>query len=146
MKKIIEWVKSSNHYYHIGLLVALSLVVMSVGAFEFGAQGLWTNAWQTTKFGLMTGVVIEAYQAIVSRTFDWRNSLGDLFADVIGLVLGVGVYLLLAISSPASAIMMLCASVVSCVLAFIFTKYQFALLASFLGCIMLGMSLFIYAT
>lgn len=146
MKRIIEWVKSSNHYYHIGLLTALSLVMMSIGAFEFGAQGLWTNVWQTVKFGLLTGVVIEVYQAIISRTFDWRNSLGDLLADVIGLVLGVGVYLLLAYSSPASAITCIVASVVSCVLAFALPKHKYMLLSSFLGCAMVGMSLFVYAT
>lgn len=145
MKKIIDWVKSSNHYYHIGLLAALSLIMMSVGAFEFGAQGLWTNVWQAVKFGLLTGVVIEAYQAIVYRTFDLRNSLGDLLADTIGLVLGVGVYLLLAYSSPASAITCIVASIVSCVLAFALAEHKYTLLASFLGCAMVGMSLFVYA-
>ena len=144
MKKIIDWVKSSNHYYHIGLLVALSLVVMSVGAFEFGAKGLWTNVWQTVKFGLMTGVVIEAYQAIVSRTFDWRNSVGDLLADVIGLVLGVGVYLLLAWCSPVSAIVLFIFSFFSVVWAFIYKDLQIYLLMLFLASAMLSFSLFIY--
>lgn len=145
MKKIIDWAKSSNHYYHIGLLAALSLVMMSVGAFEFGAQGLWTNMWQTVKFGLMTGVVIEAYQAIVSSTFDWRNSLGDLLADVIGLVLGVGVYLLLAWCSPVSSVVLFLFSFLSVVWAFIYKVLQPYLLMAFLGSAMLSFSLFIYA-
>lgn len=145
MRKIIDWVKSSNHCYHIGLLAALSLVVMSVGAFEFGAKGLWINAWQTVKFGLMTGVVIEAYQAIVSRTFDWRNSLGDLLADVVGLVLGVGVYLLLAWCSPVSAIALFVFSFLSVVWAFIYQELQTYLLMAFLLSAMLSFSLFIYA-
>lgn len=145
MKKIIDWVKSSNHYYHIGLLTALSLVMMSIGAFEFGAQGLWTNVWQTVKFGLLTGVVIEAYQAIVSRTFDWRNSLGDLLADVIGLVLGVGVYLLLAWASPLSAVVLFIFSFLSVCWAFIYKDLQHYLLMAFLASAMLAFSLFIYA-
>lgn len=144
MKKIIDWVKSSNHYYHIGLLVALALVMMSIGAFEFGADGLWTNAWQMVKFGLMAGVVIEAYQAIVSRTFDWRNSLGDLIADVIGLVLGVVVYLLLAWCSPVSAIVLFILSFFVVVWAFIYKDLQTYLLMSFLASAMLSFSLFIY--
>lgn len=144
MKKIIEWVKSSNHYYHIGLLASLSLVMMSVGAFEFGAQGLWTNIWQTAKFGLMTGVVIEVYQAIISRTFDWRNSLGDLLADVIGLVLGVGVYLLLAWASPVSGVILFIFSFLSVVWAFIYKDLRYYLLMSFLVSAMLSFSLFIY--
>jgi hypothetical protein len=144
MEKIIEWAKKSNHYYHIGLLAALSLVMMSIGAFEFGAQRLWTNAWQTVKFGLMTGVVIEAYQAIVSRTFNLRNSLGDLLADVIGLVLGVGVYLLLAWASPVSGVILFIFSFLSVVWAFIYKELQPYLLMSFLGCAILAFSLFIY--
>lgn len=144
IKKIINWVKSSNHYYHIGLLAALSLVMMSVGAFEFGGDGLWTNVWQTVKFGLLTGVVIEAYQVIVSRTFDWRNSLGDLLADVVGLMLGVGVYLLLAWCSPVSAIALFVFSFLSVVWAFVYKELQSYLLMSFLVCAILAFSLFIY--
>jgi hypothetical protein len=117
---------------------------MSVGAFEFGADGLWINAWQTVKFGLMTGLVIEAYQAIVSRTFNLRNSLGDLLADVIGLVLGVGVYLLLAWASPVSAIVLFLFSFFSVVWAFIYKDLQTYLLMSFLASAMLSFSLFIY--
>lgn len=145
MKKIIEWVKSSNHYYHIGLLAALSLVMMSVGAFEFGAQGLWTNVWQCAKFGLLTGVVIEAYQSIISRTFDWRNSLGDLLADVIGLVLGIGAYLLLAWGAPVTAIVLYIIAFFSMVWAVIYKEIRYYLVALFLGCAMVGFSLFIYA-
>jgi hypothetical protein len=145
MTKIIDWVKSSNHYYHIGLLVVLALVMMSIGAFEFGAKGLWTNVWQTVKFGLLTGVVIEAYQVIVSRTFDWRNSLGDLLADVIGLVLGVGVYLLLAWCSPLTAIILFIFAFLSVVWAFVYKELQYYLLMAFLGSAMLAFSLFIYA-
>jgi hypothetical protein len=145
MKKIIEWAKSSNHYYHIGLLAALALVMMSIGAFEFGVDGLWTNAWQTVKFGLMAGVVIEAYQAIVSHTFNWRNSLGDLLADVVGLVLGVGVYLLFAWCSPVTAIILFIFSFWSACWAFIYKELQYYLLMAFLGSAMLAFSLFIYA-
>lgn len=145
MKKIIEWVKSSNHYYHIGLLAALSLVVMGIGAFEYGAQGLWTNVWQTVKFGLLTGVVIEAYQAIVSRTFDWRNSLGDLLADVIGLVLGGGMYIILSLVSPISAIALFIFAFFSVVWAFVYKDIQCYLLIFFLFSAIVGLSLFIYA-
>lgn len=145
MRKIIEWMKSSNHYYHIGLLAALSLVMMSIGAFEFGADGLWTNVWQTVKFGIMTGLVIEAYQAIVYRTFDLRNSLGDLLADVIGLVLGVCVYLFLAWCAPVSAIVLYILAFFSVVCATIYKELRYYLMALFLGCAMVGFSLFIYA-
>lgn len=144
MRRLIDWIKSSNHYYHIGLLAALSLLLLSIGAFEFGASGLWTNIWQTVKFGLLTGVVIEAYQAIVSRTFDLRNSLGDLLADVIGLMLGVGVYLLFTLGSPESAIMLMVASVVCVVLSFAIPRYRLQLLCGFLGCMIIGFSVFIY--
>lgn len=145
MKKIIEWVKSSNHYYHIGLLTALSLVMMSVGAFEFGTNGIWTNVWQTVKFGLLTGVVIEAYQAIVSRTFDWRNSLGDFIADVIGLVLGIGAYLLLAWGAPVTAIVLYIVAFFSMVWAVVYKEIRYYLLMLFFGCAMVGFSLFMYA-
>lgn len=145
MKKIIEWVKESNHYYHIGLLAALSLVMMSVGAFEFGAQGLWTNVWQTLKFGALTGIVIEVYQAIISRTFDWRNSLGDLLADVIGLVLGIGAYLLLALGAPVTAIVLYIVAFFSMVWGIVYKEIRYYLVALFLGCAMVGFSLFIYA-
>ena len=145
MKKIINWLKSSNHYYHIGLLAALSLVMMSVGAFEFGSGGLWTNVWQTVKFGLLTGVVIEVYQAIVSRTFDWRNSLGDLLADVIGLVLGIGAYLLLAWGAPVTAIMLYIVAFFSVVWAVIYKEIRYHLLMLFFGCAIVGFSLFIYS-
>ena len=145
MKKIIEWIKSSNHYYHIALLAALALVMMSIGAFEFGAQGLWTNVWQTVKFGLMTGFVIEAYQAIVSRTFDLRNSLGDLVADAIGLVLGFGVYLFLAWCAPVSAIVLYILAFFSVVWAFIYKELRYYLMMLFFGCAIVGFSLFIYA-
>ena len=144
MRKIIEWVKASNHYYHMGLLAALSLMIMSIGAFEFGAQGLWANVWQAVKFGLLTGVVIEAYQVIVSRTFDWRNSLEDLLADVIGLVLGLGTDLMLVWCSPVSAIVMFILSFILGVWAFIYKDLRFYLLMSFLGCAILAFSLFIY--
>lgn len=145
MKRLIEWVKESNHYYHIGLLCALSLVMMSVGAFEFGSAGLWTNVWQTIKFGLLTGIVIEAYQAIVSRTFDWRNSLGDLLADVIGLVLGVGAYLLLAWGAPVTAIVLYIVAFFSMVWAVVYKEIRYYLLMLFLGCAGVGFSLFVYA-
>ena len=145
MKKIIEWVKSSNHYYHIGLLAALSLVMMSVGAFEFGAQGLWTNVWQTLKFGALTGIVIEVYQAIVSRTFDWRNSLGDLLADAIGLVLGIGTYLLLVWGAPVTAIVLYIVAFFSMVWAVVYKEIRYYLLMFFFGCALVGFSLFMYA-
>lgn len=145
MKKIIDWVKSSNHYYHIGLLAALSLIMMSIGAFEFGASGLWTNVWQTAKFGILTGLVIEVYQAIVSKSVDLKNSGGDLLADLIGLVLGIGLYLLLAVGSPASAIVLFVFSITSCIFAFALPKHKYTLLLAFFGCAMIGFSLFIYA-
>ena len=146
MKKLIEWVKSSNHYYHIGLLAALSLVMMSIGAFEFGTSGFWTSVWQAAKFGLMTGLVIEAYQAITTKSFNIRNTLGDLLADVVGLVLGVGFYCLLAWLAPFSAIAMyLCAAV-----AFIFafsaeSAMRNYLVVAFFCCGIVGISLFLYA-
>lgn len=148
MKKIIEWVKSSNHYYHIGLLAALSLVMMSVGTFEFGASSLWTTVWQTVKFGIMTGLVIEAYQAITSKSIDWRNSLGDLLADAIGLVLGVGVYALLAQFTPLSAIILFCLSalcLISSVISTIEMKWRVVLLGGFVIGLLTTFSLFIYA-
>lgn len=145
LKKITNWVKSSNHYYHIVLLAALSLMMMSVGAFEFGAQGLWTNAWQCVKFGILSGLLIEAYQAITSKSFNLRNSLGDIIADLIGLALGVGVYLPLAWFAPTTAIILLCSSVLCCIFAFIIEEWRNPLLISFLGCLLVGFSLFIYA-
>jgi hypothetical protein len=80
----------------------------------------------------------------VSRTFDWRNSLGDLLADVIGLVLGVGVYLLLSWASPVSAIVLFIFSFLSVVWAFIYQDLQTYLLMLFLASAMLSFSLFIY--
>lgn len=145
MKKIIEWVKSSNHYYHIGLLAALSLVMMSIGAFEFGADGFWTNVWQVTKFGLMTGIVIEAYQAITTKSINIRNTLGDLLADVVGLVLGLVVYGLLAWGAPTSAVVLYIIAAISLIWAFIYKEMRLWLVAVFLGCAMVGFSLFIYS-
>lgn len=144
MKKIIEWVKESNHYLHICLLAALALLIMSVGAFEFGADGYWKNVWQTTKFGLLSGLLIEVYQALVARKVDWANSLGDLLADVVGLGLGLGLYGLLAVGAPASAIMLLCGSAVCCILSFAMSEHRYALLAGFLGCLLVGLPLFVY--
>lgn len=145
MKKIIDWVKSSNHYYHIGLLAALSLVIMSIGAFEFGANGFWTNVWQTAKFGLMTGIVIEAYQAITTKSINIRNTLGDLLADVIGLVLGLVVYGLLAWGAPTSAIVLYILAAISIIWAIIYKEMRTWLVAAFLGFAMVGFSLFVYA-
>lgn len=145
MKKIIEWIKSSNHYYHIGLLAALSLIMLSVGSFEFGADGLWTNVWQTVKFGALVGVVIEVYQYFLARVLNMKNTLGDLVADVIGLVLGVGVYVLLAICSPYSAITLCVVAVASLIFTFAIPEWKYYLVISFLGCAMVGFSLFIYA-
>ena len=145
MKKIIEWVKSSNHYYHIGLLAALSLVMMSIGAFEFGPDGFWTNVWQVTKFGLLTGVVIEAYQAITTKSINIRNTLGDLLADVVGLVLGLVVYGLLAWGSPTSAVVLYIIAAISLIWAFIYKEMRLWLVAAFLGCAMVGFSVFVYA-
>lgn len=145
MKKIIEWVKSSNHYYHIGLLAALSLVMMSIGAFEFSADGFWTNVWQVTKFGLLTGVVIEVYQALVSKSLNIRNTLGDLFADVVGLMLGLIAYGLLAWGSPTSAVVLYIIAAISIIWAFIYKEIRTWLVAAFLGCAMVGFSLFVYA-
>lgn len=145
MKKIINWIKSSNHYYHIGLLAALSLVMMSIGAFEFGAQGLWMNVWQCVKFGLLTGVVIEVYQAITLRNFDWRNSLGDLLADIIGLVLGIGAYLLLAWGAPVTAIVLYIVAFCSMVSAIFYQDKRYYLLMLFFGSALLALSLFIYS-
>lgn len=145
MKKIIDWVKSSNHYYHIGLLAALSLVMMSIGAFEFGADGLWTNVWQCTKFGLLTGVVIEVYQALVSKSLNIRNSLGDLLADVIGLVLGICAYLLLAWGAPVTAIVLYIVAFGLVVSAIFYQELRFYLCMLFLGCAIVGISLFIYS-
>ena len=146
MKKIIDWIKSSNHYYHIGLLAALSLIILSIGSFEFGADNLLTNVWQTVKFGLLTGVVIEIYQCITTKSFNPRNTLGDIIADVIGLVLGVGFYCLLAWLAPYSAIAMyLCAAI-----AFIFafsaeSAMRNYLVVAFFCCGIVGFSLFLYA-
>lgn len=145
MKKIINWIKSSNHYYHIGLLAALSLVMMSIGAFEFGADGFWTNVWQVTKFGLLTGVVIEVYQALTSKSLNLRNSLGDLLADVVGLVLGLVVYGLLAWGAPTSAVVLYIIAAISIIWAFIYKEIRTWLVAVFLGCAMVGFSLFIYS-
>lgn len=145
MKKIIEWVKSSNHYYHIGLLAALSLVMMSIGAFEFCADGFWTNVWQCVKFGLLTGVVIEVYQALVSKSLNIRNTLGDLLADIVGLVLGLVVYGLLAWSAPTSAVVLYIIAAISLIWAFIYKEMRLWLVAAFLGCAMVGFSVFVYA-
>lgn len=145
MGKIINWIKSSNHYYHIALLAALSLIIMSIGAFEFGAQGLWTNVWQTAKFGIMTGLVIEVYQAIVSKSFNLRNSLGDIVADAIGLVLGIGAYLLLAWGAPLTAIVLYIVAFASVVSAIFYQERRIYLLMLFLGCALVGFSLFIYS-
>lgn len=145
MKKIIDWVKSSNHYYHIGLLAALSLVMLSVGSFEFGADGLWTNVWQTVKFGALVGVVIEAYQYFLAKVLNMKNTLGDLVADVIGLVLGVGVYLLLVWLSPYSAITLMCVGIFAGVFAIILWEHKNWLLALLLFCGIVGFPLFLYA-
>lgn len=145
MKKIIDWIKSSNHYYHIGLLAALSLVMMSIGAFEFGADGFWTNVWQCVKFGLLTGVVIEVYQVFVSKSLNIRNSLGDLLADVFGLLLGLVVYGLLAWGAPTSAVVLYIIAAISIIWAFIYKEIRTWLVAVFLGCAMVGFSVFIYA-
>lgn len=145
MRKIFNWFRTNNHDLHIGLLAALTLVMMSIGAFEFGAQGLWMNVWQCAKFGVLAGLLIEAYQAIVGKSFDLRNSLGDLLADLIGLVLGVGVYLLLAWGTPTTAIILLCWSALCCVFAFVISEWRNILLLSFLGCLIVGFSLFVYA-
>lgn len=145
MKKIIDWIKSSNHYYHIGLLAALSLVMMSVGAFEFGASGFWTSVWQTAKFGLMTGLVIEAYQAITTKSINIRNTLGDLLADVVGLVLGLVVYGLLTLGAPYTAIALYVIAVAAFIFAFTVKEYHFPMVFLFFGCAIVGFSLFVYA-
>lgn len=145
MKKIIDWIKSSNHYYHIGLLAALSLIIMSISAFEFGASGFWTSVWQTAKFGLLTGVVIEVYQVFVSKSLNIRNTLGDLLADVVGLVLGLVVYGLLAWSAPTSAVVLYIIAAISLIWAFIYKEMRLWLVAVFLCCAMVGFSVFIYA-
>jgi hypothetical protein len=145
MKKIIDWVKSSNHYYHIGLLAALSLVMMSVGSFEFGADGLWTNVWQTVKFGALVGVVIEVYQYFLAKVLNMKNTLGDLLADVVGIAMGVGVYSLLTLAPSEAAIMLMVSSFVSCILAFAIPEHKWKLLGAFLGCMIVGFSLFMYA-
>ena len=146
MKKLIEWVKSSNHYYHIGLLAALALIILSIGSFEFGADNLLTNVWQTVKFGLLTGVVIEIYQCITTKSFNPRNTLGDLIADVIGLVLGVGFYCLLAWLAPYSAIAMYLLAVVAFIFAFSAeSAMRNYLVVAFFCCGIVGISLFLYA-
>ena len=146
MKKIIDWIKSSNHYYHIGLLAALSLIILSIGSFEFGADNLLTNVWQTVKFGLLTGVVIEIYQCITTKSFNPRNTLGDLIADVIGLVFGVGFYCLLAWLTPYSAIAMYLLAAVAFIFAFSAdgAKRNY-LVVAFFCCGIVGFSLFLYA-
>ena len=145
MKKIIDWVKSSNHSYNIGLLAALSLVMMSVGAFEFGASGFWTSVWQTAKFGLMTGLVIEAYQIITTKSINIRNTLGDLLADVVGLVLGLVVYGLLTLGAPYTTIALYVIAVAAFIFAFTVKEYHFPMVFLFFGCAIVGFSLFVYA-
>lgn len=145
MKKIIDWIKSSNHYYHIGLLAVLSLIIKSISAFEFGASGFWTSVWQTAKFGLMTGLVIEAYQIITTKSFNIRNTLGDIIADVIGVAMGVAVYGLLAWLSPYSAIAMCICAAVSFIFAFSGSEWKNYLVMAFFGSAMIGFSLWIYA-
>ena len=146
MKSIINFFKNSNHYLHTILLAILSLITMSLGAFEFGSTGIWTNVWQTIKFGLMTGLIIEVYQIIVSKSVDLKNSVGDLFADLIGLIVGTGLYDLLSIWSPITAIILLITSVISVLCATIFFRqHKYILGGIFLICLLVGFSLFIYA-
>lgn len=142
MKKIINWVKSSNHSRHIALCGVGTMLLMAVGAFIYSP--LWYNALEAVATMAVVGVAIEVYQVIVSRTFNWRNSLGDLLADVVGIVLGVGVYSLLTLAPSEAAIMLMVSSFVSCILAFAIPEHKWKLLGAFLGCMIVGFSLFIY--
>lgn len=142
MKKIINWVKSSNHSRHIALCGVGTMLLMAVGAFIY--RPLWHNALEAVATMAVVGVAIEVYQVIVSRTFNWRNSLGDLLADAVGIAMGVGVYSLLTLAPTEAAIMLLVTSFVSCLLAFAMPQHKWKFLGAFLGCLMVGFSLFIY--
>ncbi|MBO7314200.1 MAG: hypothetical protein J6U49_00870 [Alistipes sp.] len=142
MKKIIDWIKSSNHSRHIALCGVGTMLLMAVGAFIY--RPLWHNALEAIATMAVVGVAIEVYQAIASRTFNWRNSLGDLLADVLGIVLGVGLYSLFTLAATQAAIMLMVCSFVSCILAFAMPQHKWKFLGAFLGCLMVGFSLFIY--
>jgi hypothetical protein len=143
MKRIIDWFKSSNHPHHIALCGVGTMLLMAVGAFIY--RPLWHNALEAVATMAVVGVAIEVYQAIVSRTFNGHNSIGDILADVVGIALGVGAYALLTLAPTEAAIMLMVTSLVSCLLAFALPKHKWKFLWAFLGCLIVGFSLFTYA-
>lgn len=143
MKKIIEWIKSSNHPYHIALCAVGAMLLMAIGAFLYPSLGV--NALEAMAGMAVAGVTIEAYQVFLTRSFELRNTLGDLLADALGIAVGVGLYSLLALKAQEAAIMLLVCSFVSCILAFALPKHKYTALAAFFGCLIVGFSLFIYA-
>jgi hypothetical protein len=145
MDRIIKWLKSGKRYYCVYLFAILALLMMSIGSFEFGASRLGTNIWQTIKFGILTGIVLEVYQSLIFSLYNWRSSLQDILADFIGLLLGVGIYCLFTLATTQAAIMLIVCSFVSCLLAFAMPEHKWKLLGAFLGCMIVGFSLFLYA-
>lgn len=148
MKKIINWLKSSNHPHHIILSGVGSMLLMALGAFIY--HPLWHNALEAVATMAVVSVAIEMYQFMVTRgfheyVFDWRNSLEDLLADVVGITLGVSIYCLFTLAATQAAIMLMVCSFVSCILAFAMPEHKWKLLGAFIICLIVGFSLFLYS-
>lgn len=104
-KKVWGWLTSSNHLIHIILSMAVAMASLVPNAFFLPSFKLAILSSAVTV--LFVGIAIECYQVFLAKELtvsSVKNTIGDLFCDVIGGVIGVLVFWLCMNTSPTSAI------------------------------------------
>ena len=103
-KKVWGWITGRNHYKHIFLSFGVAIaacVANSLFLPEFINVVLASSVSV-----LLVGIAIEVYQSILANEFtptSMKNSIGDMFADILGGLLGILFFWLCMTFAPTSS-------------------------------------------
>lgn len=144
IKKIWGWIISSNHSKHI----ALSALVAMFASIVYGLilPDFTITMIVSAITVLFVGAAIEIYQYFLSKVLDIKNTLGDLFADILGCAIGILVFNICLIGLPISSVVLVIAGMAT-IASWIFVKpeYKTKVLLGGLGMGLFGFLMFLFS-
>ena len=99
---IKSWINDSNHYKHILLSIIVAICACVLHSFVLKDTTIISSIITT----LCVGIAIEIYQYILTKNFtpaSVKNSIGDLFSDIIGCGIGILLYYISITNVPISS-------------------------------------------
>ena len=84
-KKVWGWITGSNHYKHI--ILSFGVAIVACVANSLFLPEFINVVLASSVSVLLVGIAIEVYQSILANEFtptSMKNSIGDMFADILG--------------------------------------------------------------